>query len=91
MMLRWIDSKEVTSHDVAELPDLWKRNDGFLWLDIPEWSDEAEALLTREFHFHPMAIAESRNRNHIPRLHVYPHHVFIVLHAPEIGAGGHVH
>ena len=82
MMLRWIDSNEVTSHDVAELPDLWKRNDGFLWLDIPEWSDEAEALLIREFHFHPMAIAESRNRNHIPRLHVYPHHVFIVVHAP---------
>lgn len=91
MNLRWIDSKEVTSHGLAELPDLRKRNDGFLWLDIPEWSEEAEGLLTREFHFHPMAIAESRNRNHIPRVHVYPHHVFIVVHAPEIGAGGHVH
>jgi Mg2+ and Co2+ transporter CorA len=38
-----------------------------------------------------MAISESRDRNHIPRVHVYPHHVFIVVHAPEIGAGGHVH
>jgi Mg2+ and Co2+ transporter CorA len=38
-----------------------------------------------------MAIAESRNRNHIPRLHVYPHHVFIVVHTPEIGARGHMH
>jgi magnesium transporter len=91
MKLRWIDSEDVSSHDLAELPDLRKRDDGFLWLDIPEWSDEAEALLVREFHFHPMAIAESRNRNHIPRVHVYPHHVFIVVHAPEIGAGGHVH
>jgi magnesium transporter len=91
MKLRWIDSNEVTSHDVTELPDLRKRNDGFLWLDIPQWSEEAEDVLTREFRFHPMAIAESRNRNHIPRVHVYPHHVFIVVHAPEIGAGGHVH
>jgi magnesium transporter len=91
MKLRWINSEDVSSHDLAELPDLRKRDDGFLWLDIPEWSDEAEALLVREFHFHPMAIAESRNRNHIPRVHVYPHHVFIVVHAPEIGAGGHVH
>jgi magnesium transporter len=91
MKLRWIDSEDVSSHDLAELPDLRKRDDGFLWLDIPEWSDEAEALLVREFHFHPMAIAESRDRNHIPRVHVYPHHVFIVVHAPEIGAGGHVH
>ncbi|HJV15441.1 MAG TPA: magnesium transporter CorA family protein [Propionibacteriaceae bacterium] len=91
MKLRWIDLKGVSTHDVSELPDLRKRAEGFLWLDIPEWSDEAEALLTNEFHFHSMAIAESRNRNHIPRLHVYPHHVFIVVHAPEIGAGGHVH
>ena len=91
MKLRWIDSNGVSNHDLAELPALQKRTDGFLWLDIPEWSDDAEALLTGEFDFHPMAISESRNRNHIPRLHVYPHHVFIVVHAPEIGARGHVH
>jgi Mg2+ and Co2+ transporter CorA len=91
MKLRWIDSGDVSTRDLAELPDLLKRDTGFLWLDIPEWSDEAEALLAREFHFHSMAISESRDRNHIPRVHVYPHHVFIVVHAPEIGAGGHVH
>ena len=91
MKLRWIDPNGVSNHDLAELPALRQRPDGFLWLDIPEWSDEAEALLARGFAFHPLAISESRNRNHIPRLHVYPHHVFIVVHAPEIGAGGHVH
>jgi magnesium transporter len=90
MKLRWIDG-DVSTRDLTELPDLLKRDTGFLWLDIPEWSDEAEALLAREFHFHSMAISESRDRNHIPRVHVYPHHVFIVVHAPEIGAGGHVH
>jgi magnesium transporter len=91
MKLRWIDSKGVRNHDLAELPDLQKRTDGFLWLDIPEWSDEAEALLSNEFHFHSMAITESRNRNHIPRVHVYPDHLFVVVHAPELGTGGHVH
>ena len=91
MKLRWIATHSVSNHDLAELPALRQRTDGFLWLDIPEWSDEAEALLAKEFQFHPMAISESRNRNHIPRVHVYPHHVFIVVHAPEIGAGGHVH
>src|SRR5688572_27537058 len=91
MKLRWIDSNSVSSRDLAELPALRQRTDGFLWLDIPEWSDDAEALLGGEFGFHPMAIAESRNRNHIPRLHVYPHHVFIVVHTPEVGARGHVH
>jgi magnesium transporter len=91
MKLRWIDSNSVSGRDLAELPALRRRTDGFLWLDIPEWSEEAEALLGGEFGFHPMAIAESRNRNHIPRLHVYPHHVFIVVHTPEVGARGHVH
>ena len=91
MELRWIDSEDVGIHDLSELPDLRKRNEGFVWLDIPEWNDEAETVLAKEFHFHPMAITESRNRNHIPRVHVYPDHVFIVVHAPEIGEGGHVH
>jgi magnesium transporter len=91
MELRWIDSDGVSNRDLAELPDLRKRGDGFLWLDIPEWDDQAETLFSGEFGFHPMAISESRNRNHVPRVHVYPDHVFIVVHAPEIGAGGHVH
>jgi magnesium transporter len=52
--------------------------------------DDAEALLADEFKFHPIAISESRNPNHAPRLHVYSHHVFIVVHAPEIGARGHM-
>jgi Mg2+ and Co2+ transporter CorA len=91
MKLRWIDSKGVSNPDLAELPAVRRRTDGFLWLDIPEWSDDAETILANEFQFHPMAIAESRNRNHIPRVHVYPHHMFIVVHAPEIGTGGHVH
>ena len=36
MELRWIDDTEgVDGHDLAELPDLLERTDGFLWLDIP--------------------------------------------------------
>jgi magnesium transporter len=91
MKLRRIDSNGVSNVDLAELPALRKRTDGFLWLDVPEWSDDAEAILANEFHFHPIAIAKSKNRNHVPRVHVYPDHVFIVVHAPEIGVGGHVH
>jgi Mg2+ and Co2+ transporter CorA len=91
MKLRRIDSTGVSNAGLAELPALRKRTDGFLWLDVPEWSDDGEAILANEFHFHPMAIAKSKNRTHVPRVHVYPDHVFIVVHAPEIGVGGHVH
>ena len=92
MELRWVSETEGTSRrELADLPDLLERTDGFLWLDIPTWSEEAEDLLTNVFCFHQMAIEECRVRNHIPRVHVYPHHLFIVIHAPEIGTGGHVH
>jgi magnesium transporter len=91
MKLRWIDSAGAGERDLAELEALRTRNDGFLWLDIFQWSQEAETILTEKFHFHPMAIAKSKERNHVPRLHVYPDHVFTVVHAPEFGAGGHVH
>lgn len=91
MKMRWIDSEGVSVRELAELSALRKRSNGFLWLDIPEWSDAAEMILAEEFHFHAMAIAESKNRNHVPRVHVYPDHVFLVVHTPEIGAGGHMH
>jgi magnesium transporter len=91
MKLRWIDSNGVSERDLADLAALRKHTDGFLWLDIPQWSDDAEAILANEFQFHPMAIAKSKNRNPIPRVHAYPDHEFIVVHAPEIGTGGHVH
>ena len=91
MQLRWIDDDGVSSRDATDLPALHRRSDGFLWLDIPTWTADVEALLAEEFGFHPMALADCRNRNHVPRLHVYPDHVFIVVHAPEIGTAGHVH
>jgi magnesium transporter len=91
MELRWIDTNGVRLCELSELPELQSRTDGFLWLDVPEWSETADRLLAETFKFHPIAIHDSRERNHIPRVHVYPDHVFIVVHAPEIGAAGHVH
>ncbi len=91
MELRWISSDGARTHQLAKLAELRTRTDGFLWLDVPAWNEEAERLLREEFGFHPMAISDSRERNHVPRVHVYPDHLFVVVHAPEIGSGGHVH
>lgn len=91
MELRWVEPTGATDCDLTELTELRSRSEGFLWLDIPTWSEEAERLLAREFCFHPMAVAEARERNHVPRVHLYADHLFLVLHAPEIGKAGHVH
>ena len=43
------------------------------------------------FAFHPMAISDCAQRNQVPKVHVYPGYVFLVLHSPHAGAAGHVH
>jgi magnesium transporter len=91
MELRWIDGTGMRQCGLAELSRLRPRTDGFLWLDIPQWDEKAERVLAEGFGFHPIAIENCRRRNHVPRVHVYPDHLFIVIHAPEIGKAGHVH
>jgi magnesium transporter len=74
-----------------ELPTLLAAGKGLVWVDIPVW-DEASADLLREiFGFHPLALRDCAIRNRIPKVHAYTDTLFIILHAPERGDGGHVH
>ena len=81
----------VTEHRVDELSDLLGRDDGVVWVDIPTWDDDAKRVLTDLFCCHPLAIRDCMERNQVPKVHVYPEHVFLVLHAPVGGLAGHVH
>ena len=55
------------------------------------WDEQAEQTLRSTFGFHPLAVRDSANRNQVPKIHRYEDHLFLVLHAPQPGAGGHVH
>jgi Mg2+ and Co2+ transporter CorA len=74
-----------------DLPALLERRHGLVWVDIPQMDAEAARVLAEVFKFHPLAIQDCENRNHVPKVHVYTDHVFLALHAPELGKGGHVH
>ena len=89
--LRFISAAGLEKHPVDAAPDLLGRSDGLLWLDVPTWDEHAERLLMDVFGFHPLAIRDCARRNTVPKFHVYPDHVFLVLHAPQAGAAGHVH
>ena len=91
MDVRLIGPDGVTAHPVTEVTSLLSRDDGLIWVDIPTWDDAAALVLTEVFKFHPMAIRDCAQRNQVPKVHVYPDHVFVVLHAPHAGAAGHVH
>jgi magnesium transporter len=73
------------------VPTLHARSDGVLWIDMAAADPDAERVLTDVLRLHPRAVREVRERTHLPKVHAYADHLFIVLHAPEIGERGHVH
>ncbi|WP_244871807.1 magnesium transporter CorA family protein [Catellatospora sp. TT07R-123] len=81
----------MEQYSAAELPALLRRPDGIVWADVPVGDAAAGAVLAEAFGFHALAVRDCVERNRVPKIHVYPDHVFVVLHAPEQGAAGHVH
>ena len=80
-------TRQRHSDDVLSLLD---RDDGFVWVDVPEWGDEAQMVLTR-LGCHPRVLEACGRRNHVPTVHGYRDHYFVIAHAPLEGASGHVH
>ncbi|CAN5231148.1 magnesium/cobalt transporter CorA [soil metagenome] len=91
MDVRFVGPEGVELRDASELPALLARPDGLVWVDIPEWDDEAEDVLTTVFGFHHLAVEDAATRNHVPKMHRYSDHLFLVQFAPHQGAKGHVH
>ncbi|MGV8907518.1 MAG: magnesium transporter CorA family protein [Propionicimonas sp.] len=91
--LLWVDgaSKVATQRSEEEIPALLADPSGWLWLDVPEPDEDTARLLGEVFGAHPTAVQDVLERNHVPRLHVYGRTLFLVLHRPEAGIGGHVH
>ncbi len=89
----WVERGTGLAHEVvdADVDALLARDDGWLWLDIPDPTEETAALLGTSFGFHPRAVQGAMERAHVPRMHGYTDHFMLVLHRPLRGDGGHVH
>jgi Mg2+ and Co2+ transporter CorA len=86
-----VTKEGVERREVADLPELLTRDDGMVWVDIPRCDEQVGEVLLDVFKCHPLAVKDCLQRNRVPRVHIYPQHAFIILHAPELGAAGHVH
>lgn len=91
MEIRLVTADGVHRCAIDDLPGLLGRDSGVLWVDVPEGDPDAVPVLSKVFGFHPMAVQDCIQRNSVPKVHVYPGHAFVVLHAPEEGHGGHIH
>jgi Mg2+ and Co2+ transporter CorA len=90
MEIRCVTAEGVRRYDPGQLGSL-RTDDAVLWVDVPQWDAAAAALLTERFGIHPRAVEDCARRNPVPKVHVYPDQVFLVLHGPEKGAHGHIH
>jgi magnesium transporter len=91
MDVRFVSDEGIEQHPVEALDGLLARDDGLVWVDIPVCDEAAAQMLAEVFGFHPLAIQACIERNAVPKVRAYPDHIFVILHAPELGTGGHVH
>jgi magnesium transporter len=91
MDVRLVCDAGVERHEIEELPQLLERPDAVVWLDVPVCDQQAVDVLSGVFGFHPIAVRDCVERNHVSKVHIYPDYVFSVLHAPKVGKRGHVH
>jgi Mg2+ and Co2+ transporter CorA len=90
MDVRFVDASGAHLHQSDDLVALLGRDDGFVWVDVPRWDDEAPEFLSG-LGCHPLVLEDCKRRNHVPTVHSYPDHYFVITHAPLEGANGHVH
>ena len=88
--VRLITQKGVERRKADELEALLD-GPGLLWIDVAHWDAETERILGKRLELHPRAMHDCAVRNPVPKVHLYPGQTFLVLHAPQRGARGHVH
>ncbi|ADP83976.1 magnesium transporter CorA family protein [Pseudofrankia inefficax] len=91
MDVRLITHSGIRRHPVEALAGLLAGGEGLLWVDVPDCDPDAARVLADVFGFAPGSVHDCVERNRVPKVHADPDHLFVVLHAPERGAGGHVH
>jgi magnesium transporter len=81
----------VERYDAGAIKALLAEPYTIVWVDVVTFDADASGLLSEVFGFHTLALHDCAHRNTVPKCHVYPDAVEIVLQAPEPGEGGHVH
>ena len=68
-------------HAAADLPALLERPDRVVWVDLASpTKDEAAAILSGVFHFHPLTIEDCASRRQNPKVEDFKDYLFIVTH-----------
>jgi len=75
-----------TEYDLSidRIKTVVKNKTGLLWVDfIEEDPTVCESILKDIFEFHPLAIEDALDQNHVPRVDDWGSYLYLVLHAPK--------
>ena len=64
----------LEEHPAEDIDALLQRDEGFVWMDVPELDATSERVLREVLHAHPMLISACRERNFVPTVHAYEEH-----------------
>ncbi len=71
-----------TEFEVEEIPAMLQNENGLLWVDFQGTPpNEDEPILRDIFNFHPLAIDDALQENHVPKIDDWGSYLYIVLHA----------
>lgn len=90
MQVRFVDAEGAHRRESDDVVSLFTHADGFFWVDVPVWDEEADGFL-EGLGCHAMVREACRVRNYVPTVHAYDDHVFITTQSPHLGSAGHVH
>ena len=62
--VRFVSEGGIQQHPVDDLGALLARDDGLVWVDIPECDEQAARVLSEVFGFHPLAIGACIERRY---------------------------
>jgi Mg2+ and Co2+ transporter CorA len=83
MGVYWVSPRGLEPHKADEIAGLLAREEGFVWLDIPECDAHALRILSGTFRFHPLALQDCTQPGHMPKIHAYSDHIFLMLQVTE--------
>jgi len=69
---------------VSELGELLRTEGTIIWMDIFNCGDDEAAILRDIFHFHPLAIEDTRNQRQRPKLEEYEDYLFIIMNSVQM-------
>ncbi len=65
-------------------------SEAVVWLDITGGGQEADAILSGLFAFHPLAIADALQQQHVPRVDEWDDYVYCVIGELSLDVGGEI-